>query len=661
MIVYHEEWGPGLSFACFARMGDLSFKNVPAEAAASAQAKVAAFITRQPLTGQPVRKFSCSDLPRGTTVVPLAETSNHRRFFLRYQVGLMAAVGTLWGIFGPDWAWLGFASALLASGTILALYFVARHFVARVPAAALAAAAGTHPAFVYMIPATRDFGKAFFVIASFAVLLHLVLSSQPSRKQYILTCAALGAFLGIGVGFRQDAVAIALLTALLLFLFPPRGLETDLVRIVKTQAASLAAFMLAVLCFVVPLYWFVPVDHGHEGHFLILGLIDMALNNAGFPVRKFLFNPSYEDYSGYALITAHSMAETGRHDIQVFSRQYNEGSRRQFFEVVSVFPFIAIGRIYTIFLDILTSASLLTGRSGWRLVIGSLSLVALAIAFVRNRRLAVFLVLYLLASSAMLSLQYVDRHYFHIHFLWLVIAFAIVLWAVTKYLTGKFKGVTVPVVAAAERLRALVNVPGSNPSLLDNGATVGMRLPRLVGVGIVLLPVIAFLAEQVTRNRWTARVEASRFESAAVAAPVMLGEPTKGRVLVTLMVDGDRTFTNFAGLVEPLGTAFKRAYVDPTGGFLRARFNAGVDCHGPANMRIVYEAKHSWANMSHVARPHTAPGAQNYYFPAFFVQESRFKGVEFDSTHAACFEGLSWSRDFRDIRLPVEFWSQKPH
>jgi hypothetical protein len=638
---YQERWAPALSVACFGRIALLDFSKLPAEEAAAAEAKVNAFLNRRP-----VRKFDCASLPEGTTTSPMSGESDHMRFFHRYQVGLMASVGALWAIFGPDWALVGVFSALLAAATLMMLFSIANSFTGVVPAAAITAFVGTNSFFLFMIPITRDFAKAFFIVGSFFFILRIAMHRFDRYWHYLLACAAFGLFLGFGLGFRQDVVAAGALCGLLLVLFPPEFAPPRR-SAPAVQAAALLLFAAGFLLFMIPLYRLVPVNHGIEGHFLILGLFNGAFRYAQFPLGDFIFNPSYEDFSGYGLIGAYAMAETGEPTILTYSPEYNILSVRQFVEFASVFPFVVIGRIYTILADILASASYLAssnsvvgsplGSRGGLVLLSVNSIVALYAAFRRSRRLFFFLTAYLLASSAILSIQYMERHFFHMHLLWFALATSLSV----GLLASKIPGIG--------RMPALWAWVAKDP---QNPPPSSMRFIKSLVAVSAILPAVAFLAQQITRERWIGVVEASRYDAASYSA--VPSTDGSHRVLAKLGTDG--TFPSFSGASETYESASQRKSNAVVGGYLRARFKSIAECGHTSNaqLRIVYESKFSYFNLTHQAVIRSGKPL-DHFVPVFFMADSRFSGIEMPETLLPCLESLSWSKDFRKIRLPVEF------
>jgi hypothetical protein len=645
LAIYHERWAPALTLACKGKMGLFDFSRLPKDVAARAEADVGAFLNRQP-----VPRFDCARLPQDTAVAPISTAGNHLQFFYRFQVGLYAVVGALWGVFGPSWFIVGLVSAFMAAGVLFALFHAARLFVGPWPAACLAALAGANDLFLSMVSQTRDFGKALFVIASFYALLRLTMWRFLDRKSYLMACLCLGLFLGIGLSFRQDMTAAMALTAFVLILFPHRfseGVAGTIPTIddLKSGLSGAAALVVGFFVIAVPLFRFVPVETGHEGHFLILGLFDRAYQNTGLALHQMVLNPSYQDQSGMNLISAYAIATTGAETVRIYGHEYNRASLLQFRDYALVLPFTVIGRIYYIFFDVLSSRSFLAPIIGLRSVsIGSLlllanSAIALFVAYKLSRRLLMFLVVFFLGQSAVLSLQYMDRHYFHVHLLWFVVATSLTLYGAVRLFR--------------ESRNDAKTTWGYDTSLSYAGPN--MLFVRPFFLGLAVFAAALWGLEKLTFRNWVAKVERSSFVDAVTEQRAL----DKKRILVAVARDG--TFKNFAGTAETLEAAAKRPFNGPTGGYMRARFKSTTSCRRKTvEPHIKIDTKFTYYDVGHTVRILLdAQGGTDLYFPAFTFDDAKFTGLEMSEDEAACLESLAWSQEFPKIALPIEFWQKR--
>jgi hypothetical protein len=645
LVVYHERWAPALTLACKGKMGLFDFSRLPQDVAARAKADVGAFLNRQP-----VPRFDCAKLPAETAVAAISTAGNHLQFFYRFQVGLYAVVGVLWALFGPSWSIVGLVSAFMASGVLFALFHAARVFVGPWPAAGLAALAGTNDLFLSMVSQTRDFGKALFVIASFYALLRLTMWRFLDRKSYLMACVCLGLFLGIGLSFRQDMTAAMALTALVLILFPHHFNEgaagtIPAINDLKSGLFGAAALVVGFLVIAVPLFRFVPVESGHEGHFLILGLFDRAYHNTGLALHQMVLNPSYEDQSGINLISAYAMATTGVETVRVYGPAYNRASLLQFMDYALVLPFTVVGRVYYIAFDVLSSRSYLAPIIGLRSAsIGSLLLLlnsaaALFVAYKLSRRLLMFLVVFLLGQSAVLSLQYMDRHYFHVHLLWFVVASSLTLYGAARLFRESRNGAT---------------TWGQDTPLSYAGPNMLFVGPFLLGLAV--FAVALWGLEKLTFRNWVAKIERSSFADAVTERRAL----DKKRVLVEVSRAG--VFKNFAGTAETFEAAAKRrVFSGPTGGYMRARFKSNASCGRKIiEPHIKLDTKFTYYDVGHTVKISLdAKGETDLYFPAFSFDDAMFAGLEMSEEEVACLESLAWSQEFPKIALPIEFWQRR--
>src|SRR5690606_16592399 len=165
--------------------------------------------------------YDCTAFPAEAKILPFAAEDNHKRFFHRFQIGLYTLTGLLWMMTGPSWAAVGFLSSSFAAAATIILFCAVRRFAGIAPAIVLTALFAFHPLHGVMVAATRDYTKTLFVFSAFACLLWLVTHRFSSLRAYLATCLGLGAFLGIGVSFRQDMLTTSVLAAAIIALIPP--------------------------------------------------------------------------------------------------------------------------------------------------------------------------------------------------------------------------------------------------------------------------------------------------------------------------------------------------------------------------------------------------------------------------------------------------------
>lgn len=642
---YQERWHPALAFACTGKMGVISLDDVPAPRGDIAGQEISAFMK---VGGTP--SYDCAAFPPEAKILPFSAEANHQRFFHRFQIGLYTLTGLLWMVTGPSWNTVGVLSSAFAAAAATILFCTVRRFAGIAPAIVLTALFAIHPLHGVMVPATRDYTKTLFVFSTFACLLWLVTHRFSSLRAYLASCLGLGAFLGIGVSFRQDMLTTSILATAVIALIPPlfvKSAKNNQHQITwKISLRGAIALAFGTLLFVAPLYAFVPVDHGNEAHFMILGLSQAAFERTGQSTGDFILNAVYQDVPGWSVIQSWIMAYTGAEAVPAYSQEYNDLSRLVFLDYAVTFPQFVFGRIYMIALDITTSWSLIGHKVpaiSWLLALNSL--VALISAYVYNKRVFALLVTFFFGMSAILSLQYLPRHYFHIHSLWLAVAGSLSAFGVVQFLQRKTE-----LGPLSRWISYLANpAAASYPK-----AVAGWLIPSLF-IGAVA----GFLAIKAwgtyTPSAWVDVVLSQPVQDARYTVQTGTGD----QALVRL--DPSASFPSFAG--KEITSDDARAYPQSTltGGYLEMRFASSRECSRPSvDAKLVYSAWHPQADLSHdfvvkLGEERTT----SRFLPVYFTTGLGLEAISFSHEDVKCLLSMHWVQNFPAIRLPVEFTSAR--
>ena len=629
---WQERYWPALTLTCDGKMGVPSYTKVSGSVERKKISSVQKFLSRKG-----TRSFSCTQWPKGTTVEPFEAESNHLRFFHRFQYYLLALVGYIWMVTGPSWAVVEGISAAMATGIAVGLYAVSRYFVGIIPAAALTTWLVYEKTNLGMMPRTRDYGKAFFIIVGFWLLYRLVCQNSKSLRSLLIGCLLLGVFFGVGYGFRQDMLAATIVSvALLIFCvrIPPKSVGPDIKRQIFYRTACSLAVLVGFSLAALPAIVAVPVDHGNEGHFLILGLSEDSLARAHWNTLTTWLSPIYSDFQGYASIIAYEMAVTGQESLRPFTQSYNELSRQLFVEYALVFPFDVLGRIAGALFRIAA------GKVDWLIVP---ILISLFIIYRSSPRQFTFVVLYLCAMAAVVSLQFQDRQFFHVPMIAKVFTWAVLIGFIFTNLRRFEPLQSIPI----DLLSGHTNSFSSNHK---TDALIYRLAPIWISVFIVGAVSLTWVVQQYTQTKWQQTVISSN-RTPLVGMKVQPGPKAPYTELIFNAVD---SWPDFRGQTVTRDAAEKLFL---TGGYLELTFGTRKAC-GLGNIPIStrYDAKNrSFALNSPYRVELNEQKKTSLILPIFIGKDSKFDKFLVPSRRKGCFISAQWIEGFDKIRIPAAF------
>ena len=155
--------------------------------------------------------------------------------YQEYHRYLVTAVGWVWCLFGVSWESIKILIVLLFLLSLWAVYGVSRLAMGVAAAMVVALGFAFTGTVAVALPLLRDFSKAPFILGTILLLGWVV--RRPRGGRWVAVFAFLaGLLLGVGVGFRRDAMVV-MPFAVLVFLLAPVAAN----RIARRCAVRLAA------------------------------------------------------------------------------------------------------------------------------------------------------------------------------------------------------------------------------------------------------------------------------------------------------------------------------------------------------------------------------------------------------------------------------------
>ncbi len=402
--------------------------------------------------------------------------------FCQAHYYLMTAVGVVWRCFGISWQTVKLVPLVLFVAAAGFLYGLFRLGMGRLLACLFSLAVMCSPPMLGMTVSIRDFSKAPFILG--ALYLSALLAVTPgSRRRTLGIAAVLGLLLGVGLGFRQDAM-IALPPALAAAFFA-RGMAP--LRWVRVAAPSvlLGAFLLTGT----PILRAINLDEGAvSSHTLFQGLSRETQSSFDFSGASYFLLPTPNDNLVHSVVNTHARRHGDTAPMENYlSPAYGRAGRRMFLEVAQAFPadlidrgYAAAAAVFRVPEELPRQMAYAKGMDNgwmrglvriyapvadhlgrWGILYAALALAALGAYDLRAALVAAFALLYFGGYTSLLF-QY--RHAFHLAFMpWWAAAFllacagrgAVVLLRRFRA-NGKQALFSAPPAAAARIARAVV-------------------------------------------------------------------------------------------------------------------------------------------------------------------------------------------------------------
>jgi len=390
--------------------------------------------------------FSCDYLPVNLPTSPLNK-------FQEVEQYLMGTVAFFWRLFGISWKALTPLFGIFCGTTAAISYGIFRLGMGRALAIVGTLALIISPIHLLNILRLRDYCKAPFILALVLIMGYMV--KQPLKRTTLLgLSAACGTIVGFGVGFRMDLLICipAFIGAVLIFL-PRRSNAKTRIQIV---AVFVACFFMTGLPIISSLS-----GGGNTFHVILIGFGSSFDDKLG--VASFLYKWANAGNDDFIYSTLSSYSYRINHNPVPFTmatREYEQVGLQYFLEIVKNFPADMLTRVYAAALKILAmpfdinqaiSSKLIKDMhnpiikniileiyNGYHVILSPfirvtylIAAIALLMLSVRSLRIATFSLLFLIYFAGYPALQFHNRHYFHLEF--------ISLWALGFVLQQAFQ------------------------------------------------------------------------------------------------------------------------------------------------------------------------------------------------------------------------------
>lgn len=367
--------------------------------------------------------LSCAELPADLNL----STKNLYQgawTYLQYMVGLS------WRVLGISWSGMGPLFGVLFGAVVTLAYGIFRLGMGRTLGVFCAIGIATSPIHLINLPHLRDYSKAPFTLA-LVLILGLLVARQWSARAVVAWCAAYGAVLGVGYGFRTDLLINVPLFVLVLFGFLAGGVTRNLL----VKAAATLAFAGTFYVTSLPITTAVVERGGCQWHVALLGLQSTFDPALGLTPAPYDFGHAYAD--GYITRTvagyAHRMHPDDPPPVYC-SPAYDRESGGYLMSIVSTFPGDFVTRAYAAVTQVveLPYSMLAQPVADWaspvfslrlhlvypRFALGlAIALAALVVASAASVRLGLCLMFLMAYIGGYPAVQFQGRHYFHLEFI----------------------------------------------------------------------------------------------------------------------------------------------------------------------------------------------------------------------------------------------------
>lgn len=387
---------------------------------------------------------------------------------------LIYLVGYWWRVVGISWAGIADVAGVLHAMAVLGSYALLRLLVP-LPFAALGALwICTSTLQLALVPHVRDYSKGAFTYCVLPLIVLLALR-EMKRWQLLVTAAAAGAVIGLGLGFKMDIAIMTPVAIAGIILF--RGARPWADVGLKVQAVS--ALVAGLLIAAGPVLYRLSSDGSNGFHVILLGFAGNFDASLGIEPSAYSFLPFYSDAYVVRMVQAHSGLD---HWLPFPSAESDAAGRALWFDLIRHFPADIFARALAAANAVMNlcftsrDPSFLTRPLPWQdgfvsiyaalnrlqglgLLVAGLFVFVSAWSSVRRGALAVLLLLVLAGYP---SLQFDSRHYFHAQIV-PVVAILVLAWSVIAAAFSRTSNLRAslarPLVATAVLLVSFTAVP----------------------------------------------------------------------------------------------------------------------------------------------------------------------------------------------------------
>lgn len=368
-------------------------------------------------------RLECSELPADLPV-------GGQYLFQGAWRYLMTTVGWSWRLTGISWSGMGPLFGLFFGVVVGLAYGVFRIGMGRVLAVFGALLMAMSTLNLVNLPHLRDYSKAPFTIA-LALLIGLLLTQAFRRATVLWLAAACGLVLGLGYGFRTDSLVNIPIPIIALLAFLPGGFTRNL----GVKAAAVAIYVVTFVVVSWPITSKVYTSGGCQWHVTLLGLQSPFDNVLRVRPAPYDFGYAYSDSFIDRTINGYRWRQQpGIPQLIYCSAEYDTYSGAYYRHIVTTFPADILTRAYSSVLQMIElpfhqfqppisayessrlyrlRAWLLEPEHRWGLAAAG---AAVVMAGTSSLRLALALALLLAYFCGYPSIQFQQRHFFHLEF-----------------------------------------------------------------------------------------------------------------------------------------------------------------------------------------------------------------------------------------------------
>ena len=411
---YQRYYEPAIRVACGQPFGADQDGNLSKE--------MSAFLSLERAT------LSCEAVPPAPNPNPNPPT--------RIWYHLFVTVAAVWSVTGVSWAAIDGIAAVMLSISAVCVYGIFRLWIPAWIAGPLAVVS-ILPGLRYLLY-LRDLGKAPFILASLFVVALLVWR-DVSRPRFLALMVGIGLLLGIGYGFRPDALIALPLLAATATLFRPAPLGRIWLGGIVGSFLMAGAFVLAAR----PVFSAFSSNVGScHWHFSLVGLSDESTRQLDLARGNVSWLSHPDDLIVWRSVESYAERVLAAPAVGFCTPTYDQVSKAVYLETITTFPGDFLRRAlaaggHTIaygFWGLSPGRGLdVASLSAWfryAILAGSLLLwVGVILTLLaRQLRLGLFACFALAYLCAYPIVQFHPRHFFHLAFLaWvpvgLVVAF----------------------------------------------------------------------------------------------------------------------------------------------------------------------------------------------------------------------------------------------
>lgn len=583
-----------------------------------------AFLTHE------VDSFDCKDFPSDTEFTSLLRFQQIHRYAIYF-------FGMLWRIFGASWTSVEIISSLLFGISGLAVYGISRQFVSRPVSIFIVLMVISSFTQLEMLSFFRDYSRTPFILSTLFLLAYMVARQRTWRTT--ITLSLIGGLLsGIGFGFRPDAFSLVPLFVITVVLLVPSSERAISYRRYVPVLVFLIAFAVVA--------W--PMFRAQYDDRLALtsfprakGLATFFNDNFGLETPFYENVALYRDSYSFGGILSHAARSRGEPFAVSVGRWGNDvgnlsrWSNKYYWDVARAFPADFVARSYASVLrtSTLPLAFALHGdRSIWavrtkgidlmRAVLGPpawVPLLALAILFARNRRLAIYLLLLFVYFGLLSSVEFQIKHVFYLEPLFWI-SIGILLdggWALFRYMRR-------PSGIAETRVRArrLWHSPARDTLLVRSAAA--------TAVVVILLAALLLITRSLQRRN------VQDFVDLAVASAISLRFQTETRA-----EDGDvivrfEYLSEYDDIPRDIHWAGARYMIVTLNGN-RCEAEQGI-AKLEYSGAIEDQIRQDYSFQIKLMNGEINRAVTTLMFPAYFSSTSAFEGLRIDRKMAECLE-----------------------